>query len=98
MATLNKYHNNSVTNMTAALRRRWVALRLSAMRLAGIGKTSQAVHSLLGFLAVLFSAVLTAGKKGYVCKICGWVYEGKDLPEDIICPLCKHGAADFEKI
>ena len=65
MATLNKYHNDSVTNMTAALRRRWVALRLSAMRLAGIGKTSQAVHSLLGFLAVLFSAVLTAGKKGY---------------------------------
>ncbi len=40
----------------------------------------------------------TEGKTGYVCKICGWVYEGKDLPEDIICPLCKHGAADFEKI
>ncbi len=40
----------------------------------------------------------TEGKTGYVCKICGWVYEGKELPEDIICPLCKHGAADFEKI
>ena len=40
----------------------------------------------------------TAGKKGYVCKICGWVYEGDPLPEDIICPLCKHGAADFEPI
>jgi len=40
----------------------------------------------------------TEGKKGYVCKICGWVYEGEPLPEDIICPLCKHGAADFEPI
>ena len=36
-------------------------------------------------------------KKGYVCKICGYVHEG-DLPEDFICPLCKHGAADFEEI
>ena len=40
----------------------------------------------------------TAGKKGYVCKVCGWVYEGEPLPEDIVCPLCKHGAADFEPI
>ncbi len=40
----------------------------------------------------------TDGKKGYVCKICGYVYEGDELPDDIICPLCKHGAADFEKI
>ncbi len=40
----------------------------------------------------------TDGKKGYVCKICGWVYEGEKLPDDIICPLCKHGAADFEPI
>ena len=40
----------------------------------------------------------TEGKKGYVCKVCGWVYEGEELPEDIICPLCKHGAADFEPI
>ena len=37
-------------------------------------------------------------KKGYVCRICGWVYEGEELPEDIVCPLCKHGAADFEPI
>ncbi len=37
-------------------------------------------------------------KKGWVCKVCGWVYEGEELPEDIICPLCKHGAADFEPI
>ena len=40
----------------------------------------------------------TEGKKGYVCKICGWVYEGDTLPEDIVCPLCKHGASDFEEI
>ena len=38
------------------------------------------------------------GKKGYVCKICGFVYEGEELPEDYICPLCKHGAQDFEPI
>ena len=36
--------------------------------------------------------------KGYVCKVCGYVYEGDELPEDYICPLCKHGAQDFEKI
>ena len=35
---------------------------------------------------------------GYVCKICGYIYEGDPLPEDFICPICKHGAADFEKI
>ena len=40
----------------------------------------------------------TAGKKGFVCKVCGWVYEGEELPADIICPICKHGAADFEEI
>ena len=40
----------------------------------------------------------TDGKKGYVCKICGYVYEGDKLPEDYVCPLCKHGASDFEKI
>ena len=40
----------------------------------------------------------TEGKKGYVCKVCGWIYEGEPLPDDIICPLCKHGAADFEPI
>lgn len=37
-------------------------------------------------------------KVGYVCKICGYVYEGEVLPADYICPLCKHGAEDFEKI
>lgn len=40
----------------------------------------------------------TAGKKGFVCKVCGWVYEGDTLPDDIVCPLCKHGANDFEPI
>ena len=39
-----------------------------------------------------------ATKKGFVCKICGYVYEGEELPEDYICPLCKHGASDFEPI
>ena len=34
--------------------------------------------------------------KGYVCKICGYVYEGEKLPDDFICPLCKHPASDFE--
>ena len=40
----------------------------------------------------------TEGKKGFVCKVCGWIYEGDELPDDIVCPLCKHGAADFEEI
>ena len=37
-------------------------------------------------------------KKGFVCKICGYVHEGDELPEDFICPLCKHPASDFEPI
>ena len=37
-------------------------------------------------------------KKGWVCKICGYVYEGEVLPPDFICPLCKHGAEDFEPL
>ncbi len=36
-------------------------------------------------------------KKGWRCKICGYVYEGDPLPEDFICPICKHGASDFEQ-
>ncbi len=40
----------------------------------------------------------TEGKKGWVCKVCGYVYEGEELPEDFVCPLCKHGAADFEPV
>lgn len=37
-------------------------------------------------------------KKGYVCKICGYVYEGETLPDDFVCPLCKHPASDFEEL
>ena len=40
----------------------------------------------------------TEGKKGFVCKVCGYIYEGENLPEDYICPLCKHGTIDFEPI
>jgi len=39
-----------------------------------------------------------APKKRFACKICGWVYEGEELPADLVCPLCKHGADDFEPI
>ena len=37
-------------------------------------------------------------KTKWVCKICGYVYEGDELPADYVCPLCKHGAEDFEKV
>ena len=37
-------------------------------------------------------------KKGWRCKVCGYIYEGDPLPADFICPICKHGAADFERI
>lgn len=37
-------------------------------------------------------------KKGYRCKICGYIYDGDKLPDDYICPICKHGKVDFEKI
>lgn len=37
-------------------------------------------------------------KKGYICTICGYIYEGDVLPDDFICPICKHGAADFVKL
>ena len=40
----------------------------------------------------------TEGKKGWVCTVCGYVYEGENIPDDFICPLCKHGVSDFEKI
>ena len=61
----------------------------------------------LVLIAVLLFTLLTGcssqkkqeqKKKGYVCRICGWVYEGESLPEDIVCPICKHGAEDFEEI
>lgn len=37
-------------------------------------------------------------RRGFVCRICGYFYEGDELPPDFICPLCKHGAADFEPV
>ena len=40
----------------------------------------------------------TEQKTGWVCKICGYVYEGEELPADFVCPLCKHGAEDFERV
>lgn len=40
----------------------------------------------------------TEGKKGFVCTVCGYIYEGDELPDNFICPLCKHGVADFEPI
>ncbi len=40
----------------------------------------------------------TQKKSGWRCKICNYIYEGEELPPDFICPWCKHGAADFEKI
>ena len=44
-------------------------------------------------------AAMTEGpKKGWICKICGFIYEGDPLPADYICPICKHGAADFERL
>lgn len=39
-----------------------------------------------------------APKKGWRCRICGYIYEGDPLPEDFVCPICKHGASDFEKL
>ncbi len=40
----------------------------------------------------------SSGKTAWRCKVCGYVYEGEELPEDFICPWCKHPASDFEKI
>lgn len=37
-------------------------------------------------------------KKGYICTVCGYIYEGDSLPEDFVCPICKHGASDFVKL
>ena len=39
-----------------------------------------------------------AGSKKFACKICGYVYEGAELPEDFVCPLCKCGAEQFEEL
>ncbi len=39
-----------------------------------------------------------ADRKGFVCNVCGYVYEGDKLPDDFICPLCKHGVDDFSPL
>ena len=39
-----------------------------------------------------------AGKVVHICRICGYIYEGDPLPKDFICPLCKHGAEDFDRV
>lgn len=39
-----------------------------------------------------------SGVKGYRCTVCGYIYEGEELPADFVCPLCKHGAEVFEPI
>ena len=39
-----------------------------------------------------------AKKKGWICTVCGYIYEGEVLPEDFICPTCKHPASDFKRI
>ncbi|MDE5865850.1 MAG: flavin reductase [Lachnospiraceae bacterium] len=44
------------------------------------------------------SSTMPAATKGWRCTVCGYVYEGEELPPDFICPWCKHGASDFEKI
>ncbi len=43
-------------------------------------------------------AAAPAGKTVWRCRICGYEYEGEELPEDFVCPICKHPASDFEKI
>ena len=40
----------------------------------------------------------TGGKTQWRCTVCGYIYEGEELPADFICPLCKHPASDFEKV
>lgn len=44
------------------------------------------------------SAPVTNGKKGFICTVCGYIYEGSELPEDFICPVCKHGAEAFKPL
>ena len=40
----------------------------------------------------------SGGKTAWRCTVCGYVYEGEELPSDFICPICKHPASDFEKV
>lgn len=50
------------------------------------------------YFANIKPAPRPAKVKGFVCKICGYIYEGEVLPENFVCPICKHGAADFEPL
>ena len=43
-------------------------------------------------------AKVSQGKTAWRCTVCGYIYEGEELPADFICPLCKHPASDFEKV
>ncbi len=44
------------------------------------------------------AAPAAGGKKKWVCEVCGYVYEGDELPADFICPWCKHPASDFKPV
>lgn len=39
---------------------------------------------------------VAGSKKKWVCEVCGYVYEGDEVPDDFICPWCKHGKSDFK--
>ena len=62
----------------------------------------EALDALVDALAASMTAAEPAAeeapKKGFVCKICGYVHEGDSLPEDFTCPLCKKGAEFFEPL
>lgn len=48
--------------------------------------------------AVASSPSTAASKKRWVCEVCGYVYEGDEVPDDFICPWCKHGKSDFKQM
>ena len=48
--------------------------------------------------AAAVQAAAEEKKTVWRCMICGYEYEGEELPEDFVCPVCKHPASDFEKI
>jgi rubredoxin len=60
-----------------------------------VGKSNHSLEKTPAVPATCQTEGLTEGEK---CSVCGYVYEQEDLPEDFVCPLCKHGACDFEKI
>ena len=68
---------------------------------SALNETSAAQLELLGKALCGEAAApesASGGKKKFVCKICGYVYEGETLPADFVCPICKHGTGDFEEI